>query len=103
MIGMRYRPELRKIHHFSPICNLFIFCGAMKKEEEEGLAPPSLPEEAKEEDEVPPLRGAGEMLVTILFLHGERHVLIDSLQQAMVIPLHFLWDDFLDELGLLLH
>jgi len=73
----------------------------MKKEEEEGLAPPLLPEEAKEDDEVPPLHGAGEMLVAIPFLHGERHVLIDPL--AMVIPLHFLWDDFLNELGILLH
>jgi len=98
MIGMRYQPERRKIRPFCPICNLFIFGGAMK-EEEEGLAPPLLPEEAKEEDEVPPLCGAGEMLVTIPFLCGERHVLIDPLQQAMIIPLHFLWDDFLDELG----
>jgi len=65
-----------------PICNLFLFGGAMKKEEEEeGLAPPSLPEEAEEEeeeDEVPLSRGAGEMLVAIPFLRGERRALIAS-------------------------
>jgi len=93
MIGMRYRPERRKIRRFCPlfVIYLFILGGAMKKEEEEGLAPPSLPEEAKEEeeDEVPPSRGAGEMLVAIPFLRGERHALIDPLEQARAIPSSF--------------
>jgi len=104
MIGMRYRPECRKIRLFS-LTSVFLYNyrQAMKKEdeEEEVLAQPSLPGEAK--DEASPLRGSGMMFVAIPVLRGERHVLIDPLQQAMVIPLHFLWNDFLDELGLLLH
>lgn len=99
MLGMRYGVESQKIRPFGRI---FICFGVMKKEEDEGLAPPSLPGDPKEEKGPAP-RGVGEVSVAIPLLHGEGCVLIDPQRQVMVIPLHLFFMDFLDELGLLLH
>jgi len=41
MIGMRYQPEHRKICPFCPICNLFIFGGAIAQEGRGGRAGPA--------------------------------------------------------------